>query len=131
VGTNPLPRNGRNTSGCGRLLALSTVLDARPMATVSQVRAKASSPRTPAAAIHSTTVASGRNPTATATATTTATARKVCSIAPTTWPVSTDTRAIAIVRNRATMPSVMSRATDIEVPSDTAATAISRMPGVT
>ena len=35
---------------------------------------------------------------------------------PTTWPVSTEARAIAMVRNRAMMPSVMSMATEIAVP---------------
>ena len=37
VGTKPLPRNGSRISGIGRLLAPSTVLDARPRATDSQV----------------------------------------------------------------------------------------------
>ena len=35
---------------------------------------------------------------------------------PSTWPVSTDDRAMAMVRNRAMMPSVMSMATEIAVP---------------
>ena len=35
---------------------------------------------------------------------------------PITCPVRTDTRAMAMVRNRATMPSVMSVATDTAVP---------------
>ena len=34
---------------------------------------------------------------------------------PRTWPVSTEARAMAIVRNRAMMPSVMSMATEIAV----------------
>ena len=50
---------------------------------------------------------------------------------PSTCPVSTETRAMAIVRNRAMMPSVMSMATEIAVPWAAAATVISRIPGVT
>ena len=38
---------------------------------------------------------------------------------------------MAMVRNRATMPSVMSVATEIAVPCATAATVISRIPGAT
>ena len=48
-----------------------------------------------------------------------------------TWPVSTALGAIGIVRNRSTMPPVMSIATTIAVPWTAAATVISRMPGVT
>ena len=40
VGTNPLPRNGRSTSGIGRLLAASTVLAARPKRDRQPVSAK-------------------------------------------------------------------------------------------
>ena len=36
---------------------------------------------------------------------------------PSTWPVRTAPRAMAIVRNRSMMPSVMSIATDSAVPS--------------
>src|SRR5215218_9383021 len=57
VGTKPLPRNGRNTSGVGRLLAASTVLVTRPNATHSQVSARVIIARTPAVATHSTGVA--------------------------------------------------------------------------
>ena len=35
---------------------------------------------------------------------------------PITWPVRTETRAMFMVRNRAMMPSVMSIATEIDVP---------------
>ena len=52
-------------------------------------------------------------------------------MAPTTWPVSTDTRAMAMVRKRAMMPSVMSMATEIAVPWATPAIAIRMIPGVT
>ena len=51
--------------------------------------------------------------------------------APTTCPVSTETRAIAIVRKRAMMPSVMSIATAIATPCAAPTTARIRMPGVT
>ena len=40
-------------------------------------------------------------------------------------------RAMAMVRNRAMMPSVMSVATEIAVPAATPATVMSRMPGAT
>jgi hypothetical protein len=66
VGTKPLPRNGRNTRGCGRLLAT------RPKATHSQVSAKVISARTAAAATHSSGLALVRNPMSTATAVRTA-----------------------------------------------------------
>src|SRR5262249_50609009 len=59
VGTNPLPRNGRNTSGMGRLLADSTFLAARPSATASQVKANVIIARMPTAAAHSTGLAVG------------------------------------------------------------------------
>ena len=48
-----------------------------------------------------------------------------------TWPVSTETRAMAMVRKRAMMPSVMSMATPIAVPCATLATATTMIPGVT
>jgi hypothetical protein len=44
VGTNPLPRKGRSTNGIGRLLAVSTLLDTMPSATVSQVSAVGRNP---------------------------------------------------------------------------------------
>src|SRR5262245_29187521 len=59
AGTKPLPRNGRNTRGMGRLLAASTVLATRPNATDNQVTARVIIASTPAAASHSTGVASG------------------------------------------------------------------------
>ena len=43
-------------------------------------------------------------------------------MAPRTCPVSTEARAMAMVRNRAMMPSVMSMATEIAVPWAAAAT---------
>jgi hypothetical protein len=48
---------------------------------------------------------------------------------PSTCPVSSDTRAMAMVRNRATMPSVMSMQTDTAVDTDPEATVSTRMPG--
>ena len=50
---------------------------------------------------------------------------------PRTWPVSTDGRYMAIVLNRAMMPSVMSIATEVSVLVAPLAMLISRMPGVT
>ncbi len=50
---------------------------------------------------------------------------------PNTWPVSTEILAMAIVRNRATMPSVMSSATEIAVPWAAVATVIRMIPGTT
>ena len=50
---------------------------------------------------------------------------------PTTWPVSTEAREIAMVRKRAMMPSVMSMATEIAVPCAAAATVSRRIPGTT
>ena len=46
-----------------------------------------------------------------------------------TWPDSTAAREMAMVRNRATMPSVMSVATEMAVPCATAAMAMSRIAG--
>jgi hypothetical protein len=131
VGTKPLPRNGRNTRGMGRLLAASTVLVTMPSVTDSQVSARVIIARTPIAAAHSTRPALGRNPMSTATAMTTARLSIVWIMLPRTWPGSTEGRKIAMVRNRATMPSVMSMATEIAVPVAPAATAIRRIPGVT
>ncbi len=48
-----------------------------------------------------------------------------------TCPVSTAAREIDIVRNRSTMPSVMSMATVIAVPWAAAAIVMSSTPGVT
>ena len=73
----------------------------------------------------------GENPSASARPRTTAIAISVWIRLPTTWPVRTDTRAIDIVRKRATIPSCMSMATEIAVPVAAPATASRRMPGVT
>ena len=66
-----------------------------------------------------------------ATAITMATASIVWMTLPTTWPVRTAPRAMAIVRKRAMMPSVMSMATEIAVPCAPPATVMSRIPGTT
>ncbi len=50
---------------------------------------------------------------------------------PRTCPVRTETRAIAMVRNRAKIPSVLSMATEMAVPCAAAAAAISMIAGVT
>ena len=50
---------------------------------------------------------------------------------PSTCPVSTDAREIAIVRKRATIPSVMSIATAIAVDCAAPVIASRRIPGVT
>ena len=113
------------------MLAASTFLAARPQPTHSQVSAKVVIARTPAAATHSTGLASARNPISMATAVTTTTLSMVWTMLPRTCPVSTEGRKMAMVRKRAMMPSVMSMATEIAVPMAPRATAISRIPGVT
>jgi hypothetical protein len=60
VGTKPLPRNGSSTRGIGLLLAVSTLSARTPSATVSQVRASASSSTMPTTPSQSATPASGR-----------------------------------------------------------------------
>src|SRR5262252_7186838 len=57
VGTNPLDRNGSRVRNMGVLLAVSTLLAARPSAADSQISANANSASTPAAASHSTALA--------------------------------------------------------------------------
>jgi hypothetical protein len=66
-----------------------------------------------------------------ATTMTTARARVVWMVLPTTWPVRIEAREMAIVRKRATIPSVMSIAIEIAVPVAPTATVISRIPGTT
>ena len=113
------------------MLAASTVFVDRPIATDSQDSAKLVMARTPIAASHSTGFASGRKPTSRATATTSVRPTIVWITAPTTCPVSTDARAIDMVRNRAMMPSVMSMAIAIAVPCAPPVMARTRMPGTT
>ena len=58
-------------------------------------------------------------------------ATKVWIRLPSTWPVRTEAREMAIVRNRSMMPPVMSMATMIEVPWTAEATVMSSSPGTT
>lgn len=113
------------------MLATSGLVATSPNATASQVSASVSRSRRPAAAIHSTRPAFGRNPISSAMPMTSAVLNIVWIRLPTTCPVSSEARAIAIVRNRATMPSVMSVQTDTAVAVDPDATAITMMPGET
>jgi hypothetical protein len=131
VGTNPLPRNGRRTRNIGVLLAVSTLLAASPSATDSQVIAKVIIARSPMAASHSSGPAVGRKPTSRATPRMVAILMNVWIPLPMTWPASTAVRLIAMVRNRAMMPEVMSIATNIAVPWAADATVSRRMPGRT
>ena len=62
VGKKELTKNGRNLIRRGVLLADSGVLDARPMATASQVSANVSMLSRPSAASHSTGPAVDQNP---------------------------------------------------------------------
>src|SRR5712691_513014 len=64
VGTNPLLRKGSRVRNLGVLLAVSTLLAARPSAVDSQMSAKANSTRTPVAASQASGPVVGRNPTA-------------------------------------------------------------------
>jgi hypothetical protein len=52
-------------------------------------------------------------------------------VLPSTWPASTAAREIAMVRNRAVMPSVMSIATVVAAPPAVPAIVINTMPGKT
>src|SRR5215831_4443947 len=92
----------RQAVGARRVLASS------PKATVSQVRARVIRANTPAAAIHSTLFAVGRKPSANAPATTSTPLIRVRMRPPRTGPVRTEVRTMAMVRNRAMMPSVIS-----------------------
>ena len=73
----------------------------------------------------------GRKPMSTATASTSPMASTAWTMLPSTWPVSTEAREMDIVRKRATMPPVMSMATEIAVPWTMAAMVITRIPGTT
>src|SRR6266536_4340554 len=86
VGTKPLDRNGNNVRNIGVLLAVSTLLAARPRAADSQISANANNRRIPAAASHCGAFAVGRNPRARATPVTRTRTASVWSRLPTTWP---------------------------------------------
>src|SRR5664279_4773878 len=96
MGTNPLLRKGSRVRNMGVLLAVSTLLAARPRAADSQMSANANSTRIPMAASHSKGSAVGRNPMARATPITSARTATVCSRLPITWPVSTAALGTAI-----------------------------------
>ncbi len=129
-GTNALEISGSRISGSAALLAASALGLPRPMPTAIQVRASEKNTSRPNAASHSSTFAScERNPIATPTAPTSTTLATDCSTLPATRPSSTEPRWIAMVRNRATMPSFMSVAIDTAVPTTVEPMVISRMPG--
>ncbi len=73
----------------------------------------------------------GRKPIAIAIAMTNAMLISVWIMLPTTWPVSTDEREIAIVRKRLMIPSVMSEQTATAVAVEPAVAAIRITPGAT
>lgn len=114
----------------GQLLAVSGFGAANPSATVNQVIANDSSASRPARPNHCAAEAAVSRPIRSATPKTVESASAVWIIAPSTWPVSTETLAMAMVRNRSMIPSVMSVATETAVPMDTLATVIVRIPGV-
>src|SRR5450759_442491 len=130
-GTNALLMKGRRNRGITTLLAASAVLVTRPRATASQVSAKTSSARTAIAAIHLRGSVVGRKPRSRLTPMTRPTLSIVWIMLPTTCPVSMEARDIAMVRKRATMPSVMSVHTATAVGIDPEPTVITRIPGTT
>jgi hypothetical protein len=101
------------------------------MATPSQLTAYEIATNTPAAASHSIGVAVGRKPTSSPTPSTSATAMIAWIVLPSTCPASTAALEIAMVRNRAVMPSVMSIETVIAAPVAAPVMVIMRMPGMT
>jgi hypothetical protein len=101
----------------------------RPNAADSHVSAKVRSASRPAAANQSPTPAVGRNPRASATAITKTMLISVWIVLPTTCPVSTDEREIAIVRKRLMIPPVMSVQTATAVAIDPEVAAIRMIPG--
>ncbi len=131
VGTNPLLRKTKSSRIIGRLLAVSTLFVTMPRATASHVMARAASPSIPAAAAQASGPVVGRNPMSTAAIMTIPRAIAIWTRLPPTCPVRTAARAIDIVRKRATIPSVMSIATEIDVPVAAPAIVTSRMPGTT
>ena len=129
---NALESSGSRISGIALLLAASAFGLTRPMPTAIQVSAREKSTSSPNAASHSRAVASvERKPMARAMAPTSTTLMTDCSTLPTTCPMSTDGRWIAMVRKRAMMPSVMSLETETAVPIRVLPTVISSRPGTT
>nr|BFE75698.1 hypothetical protein GCM10020092_089990 [Actinoplanes digitatis] len=131
MGTNPLPMKGSRTSGMSTLLAVSTLLLTWPRATANHTSANVTAARKPAVASHPPSPAVGRKPTSSATPITITRPSAAWIMLPSTCPVSTETRAMCMVRNRAMMPSVMSMAIEIEVPWTVDITVISRIVGTT
>lgn len=116
AGTKAVLRKGNSVRNIGVLLAVSTLLAARPSATASQIGACANNMSRPSAAAQPSTPADGLQPSATATPITMTRLTATWIRLARTWPPSTAARAIDIVRNRSTMPLVMSIATTIAVP---------------
>jgi hypothetical protein len=129
VGTNALLMNGRNCGISDRLFAPAGVLACSPKAIVSQVRARVSMTNSPSAASHSSGVALVRKPSPIPIATTRTPLIRVRIVLPSTWPVSTEVRLMAMVRNRLMMPSPASMQTFTAVAAAAAPTVITRMPG--
>ena len=73
----------------------------------------------------------GRNPISSAAPITSPMLTIVWIMLPATCPVSSEPRKIAIVRKRATIPSVMSTQTDTAVDMDAVAAVSTTMPGTT
>ena len=130
-GTNALLMNGSSWTTRVKPAVPSMVLDARPNATASQLSASTSRAVTPAAASHWPASACGRNPSPIATATTRTALISVRSRALTTCPFRAEDGEIAMVRNRAMMPSVESRLTDCVVTELPYAAVITKIPGMT
>ncbi len=101
-----------------------------PSPTAIQVSARENSASSPNAASHSRAVASvDRKPMATATAPTRTRLASTWSTLPTTCPMITEPRWIAIVRKRAMRPSAMSVETDTAAPITVLPMVIIKMPG--
>ncbi|SLH46522.1 Uncharacterised protein [Mycobacteroides abscessus subsp. abscessus] len=112
VATRPLPRKGSMMTGKTALLAASGLGESSPSATDNQARANTSRASRPNTASHSSGLACGRQPTRNATAIITTVPSMPSSTVPKTCPVSIDEGAIAMVRNRLTMPLVTSVETE-------------------
>ena len=122
--------NGRYMIGITMLLAPSGLFDTRPRATPSHVSEKHSSTRKPMARSQSVALAFGLKPASTATPSRSTTLAIDWITLPNTCPVSSEVREIAIVRNRAMMPSVRSVQTLIAVCAGPMARVMMTMPGV-
>lgn len=101
----------------GRLLADSTSPATNLNATANQMMLTLVSVSRANARSHSTGLAVASNLSSSATPVTTTSAAMVCSRVPSTWPARIELRAIAMVRKRLMMPSVMSIATPCAAPA--------------